>query len=150
MAGEGPGLSATDNQTAGHAAKGVLLVVCVALFFAVFEASAISVILPDIADDLSVDTGQLQLASDRVPTDLRDSDPLLRASRRPLWGSSTIPNWCSRFLPWITPVRTGAGLHLPLGGKNYPSNWRCSSSRLRHDICQPGLWSLSLAAPFSV
>ena len=59
MAGEGPGLSATDNQTAGRAAKGVLLVVCVALFFAVFEASAISVILPDIADDLSVDTGQL-------------------------------------------------------------------------------------------
>ena len=59
MAGEGPGLSATDNQTAGHAAKGILLVVCVALFFAVFEASAISVILPDIADDLSVDIGQL-------------------------------------------------------------------------------------------
>ena len=40
-------------------ASGILAIVCVALFFAVFEASAISVVLPDIAGDLSVDTGQL-------------------------------------------------------------------------------------------
>ena len=59
MAGEAPGLSATDNQTAGHAAKGVLLIVCVALFFGVLNASAVGVILPDIAGDLSVDTGLL-------------------------------------------------------------------------------------------
>ena len=59
MDGKDSALSKGDYETAGHAAKGVLLVVCVALFFAVFEASAISVILPDIADDLSVDTGQI-------------------------------------------------------------------------------------------
>ena len=45
--------------TRAPSAPGILVIVCVALFFAVFEASAISVILPDIADDLSVDTGQL-------------------------------------------------------------------------------------------
>ncbi len=59
MASQASGLNATDNQTAGPAAKGVLLVVCAALFFAVLEASAIGVVLPAIADDLSVDTGQL-------------------------------------------------------------------------------------------
>ena len=40
-------------------APGILLMVCFALFFGVLNASAIGVVLPDIAEDLSVDTGQL-------------------------------------------------------------------------------------------
>ena len=40
-------------------ALGILLVVCVSLFFSVLNASAVAVVLPDIAEDLSVDTGQL-------------------------------------------------------------------------------------------
>ena len=40
-------------------APGILVIVCVALFFGVLNASAIGVVLPEIADDLSVDTGQL-------------------------------------------------------------------------------------------
>ena len=48
-----------DQQTRGGTPKGVLLIVCFALFFGVLNASAVGVVLPDIADDLSVDTGQL-------------------------------------------------------------------------------------------
>ena len=50
-----------QNQPDGKAANalGILLVVCVALFFGVLTASAVAVVLPDIAVDLSVDTGQL-------------------------------------------------------------------------------------------
>ena len=59
MTGQGSIPSTSDRLTARGVGKGVLPVVCIALFFAVFEASAISVILPDIADDLSVDRGQL-------------------------------------------------------------------------------------------
>ncbi len=40
-------------------ATGILLIVCVAIFFAVLNASALGVVLPDIADDLSVGTGEL-------------------------------------------------------------------------------------------
>ena len=53
------GSSRGENHSAGQAAKGVLLTVCVALFFGVLNASAVGVILPEIAADLSVDTGQL-------------------------------------------------------------------------------------------
>ena len=53
------GLSEGENHGAGPTAKGVLLMVCVALFFGVLNASAVGVVLPDIAADLSVDTGQL-------------------------------------------------------------------------------------------
>ena len=50
-----------QNQPDGKAANavGILLVVCVALFFGVLTASAVAVVLPDIASDLDVDTGQL-------------------------------------------------------------------------------------------
>ena len=40
-------------------AAGILLIVCVAMFFGVLNASALGVVLPDIADDLSVGTGQI-------------------------------------------------------------------------------------------
>ena len=40
-------------------APAILLIVCVALFFGVLNASAVGVLLPDISGDLSVDTGQL-------------------------------------------------------------------------------------------
>ena len=53
------GSSRGENHSAGQAAKGVLLTVCVALFFGVLNASAVGVVLPEIAADLSVDTGQL-------------------------------------------------------------------------------------------
>ena len=59
MDAKDPGLSKGDYHTAGHAPKGVLLIVCFALFFGVLNASAVAVALPDIADGLSVDTGQL-------------------------------------------------------------------------------------------
>ncbi len=39
--------------------KGVLLVVCFALFFGVLNASTVAVVLPEIANDLSIDSGQL-------------------------------------------------------------------------------------------
>ena len=51
--------SAINSPASQSSAKGVLIIVCVALFFGVLNASAIGVILPDIASDLSVDTGQL-------------------------------------------------------------------------------------------
>jgi MFS family permease len=40
-------------------AFGILLVVCTALFFGVLNASAVGVILPEIAEDLSIGPGQL-------------------------------------------------------------------------------------------
>ena len=40
-------------------ARGILLIVCVAIFFGVLNASALGVVLPDIADDLSVGTGEI-------------------------------------------------------------------------------------------
>ena len=59
MAGNGSRESAVDYNTAGRAAKGVLAVVCVALFFGVLNASAVAVVLPDIAEALTVDPGRL-------------------------------------------------------------------------------------------
>ena len=53
------GTTTVERQSLGSAPKGVLILVCFALFFAVLEASAVAVVLPDIADDFSVDTGQL-------------------------------------------------------------------------------------------
>ena len=52
-------ISPVTQQTGKGTPKGVLLIVCFALFFGVLNASAVGVVLPDIADDLSVDTGQL-------------------------------------------------------------------------------------------
>ena len=59
MDDKGSGSSRGEKHAAGQATKGVLLTVCVALFFGVLNASAIGVVLPDIAADMSVDTGQL-------------------------------------------------------------------------------------------
>ena len=59
MDDKGSGSSRGEKHAAGQASKGVLLTVCVALFFGVLNASAIGVVLPDIAADMSVDTGQL-------------------------------------------------------------------------------------------
>ena len=52
-------ITTVDQQTRKGTPRGVLLIVCFALFFGVLNASAVGVVLPDIADDLSVDTGQL-------------------------------------------------------------------------------------------
>ena len=43
----------------GGAARSVLLVVCAALFFGVLNASAVGVVLPQIADDLAIEAGWL-------------------------------------------------------------------------------------------
>ena len=56
---EGSGLSVGDHHPVGRAAKGVLIIICVPLFFSVVNGSAVAVALPAIADDLSVDTGQV-------------------------------------------------------------------------------------------
>ena len=50
-----------QDQTGSRAANapGILLIVCVTIFFGVLNASALGVVLPDIADDLSVGTGQI-------------------------------------------------------------------------------------------
>ena len=53
------GSSAINSPASQSSAKGALIIVCVALFFGVLNASAIGVVLPDIASDMSVDTGQL-------------------------------------------------------------------------------------------
>ena len=47
------------NNAAPGSARAVLVVVCIALFFAVFEASAVSVILPEIAKGISASTAQI-------------------------------------------------------------------------------------------
>ena len=52
-------ITTVDQQIRESSPKGVLLIVCFALFFGVLNASAVGVVLPDIAEDLSVDTGQL-------------------------------------------------------------------------------------------
>ena len=52
----------TDQDQAGSKAPnaiGILVVVCVALFFGVVNTSAVAVVLPDISTDLSVDSGQV-------------------------------------------------------------------------------------------
>ena len=59
MAGNGSREATVDGQAAGRAAKGILALVCVALFFGVLNASAVAVVLPQIAEDLSVDPGPL-------------------------------------------------------------------------------------------
>ena len=50
-----------QDQTGSRAANapGILLIICVAIFFGVLNASALGVVLPDIADDLSVGTAQI-------------------------------------------------------------------------------------------
>ena len=50
-----------QEQIGGQApnALGILLVVCAAIFFIVLNASAVGVILPQIAGELSLDSGQL-------------------------------------------------------------------------------------------
>ena len=48
-----------DEGTTSGSAKAVLVIVCVALFFAVLEASAVSVILPEIAIGISADPAQI-------------------------------------------------------------------------------------------
>ena len=53
MTGQGQAETKAANAT------GILLIVCVAIFFGVLNASALGVVLPDIADDLSVGTGQI-------------------------------------------------------------------------------------------
>ena len=52
-------ITTVDQRTREGTPRGVLLIVCFALFFGVLNASAVGVVLPDIANDLSVDTGQL-------------------------------------------------------------------------------------------
>ena len=52
-------ITTVDQRTRESTPRGVLLIVCFALFFGVLNASAVGVVLPDVADDLSVDTGQL-------------------------------------------------------------------------------------------
>ncbi len=47
------------TTAATGSAKAILVVVCIALFFAVLEASAVSVILPEIAIGISADTAQI-------------------------------------------------------------------------------------------
>ncbi len=59
MDGNGSGLTSVDYRTGERAAKGVLLVVCAALFFGVLNASAVAIVLPEIGDDLSIDPGRL-------------------------------------------------------------------------------------------
>ena len=50
-----------QDQREGRVANAhwILLIICFALFFGVFNASAVVVVLPDIAADLSVDAGQV-------------------------------------------------------------------------------------------
>ena len=48
-----------ENSAGGGSAKAILVVVCIVLFFAVLEASAVGVVLPEIAIGLSVDTAQI-------------------------------------------------------------------------------------------
>ena len=48
-----------DSVAAARSAKAILVLVCIALFFAVLEASAVSVILPEIATGVSADTAQI-------------------------------------------------------------------------------------------
>ena len=53
------GTESVGNTAATGSAKAILAVVCIALFFAVLEASAVSVILPEIAIGISADTPQI-------------------------------------------------------------------------------------------
>ena len=59
MASNNPDLGTGDQGTAQGASKAILVVVCIALFFSVINASAVGVVLPEIAQDFSMDSGQL-------------------------------------------------------------------------------------------
>ena len=51
--------SQDEAETRAANAPGILLIVCVAIFFGVLNSAALGVVLPEIGDDLSVGTGQL-------------------------------------------------------------------------------------------
>lgn len=51
--------SIVRDNGAGGPGRRVLLVVCAALFFGVLNASAVGVTLPQIAEDLAIETGRL-------------------------------------------------------------------------------------------
>lgn len=53
------GTEQADNLAATGSGRGVLVVVCIAMFFGVLNASAVGVVLPEIARDLSAETAQI-------------------------------------------------------------------------------------------
>ena len=55
----GDASSIVRDNGAGGSGRRVLLVVCAALFFGVLNASAVGVTLPQIAEDLAIETGRL-------------------------------------------------------------------------------------------
>ena len=50
------GTEQADNLAATGSGRGVLVVVCIAMFSGVLNASAVGVVLPEIASDLSAET----------------------------------------------------------------------------------------------
>lgn len=59
MREQSSGSSPVGNIADGGSAKALFVVVCIALFFAVLEASAVSVILLEIAIGISADAAQI-------------------------------------------------------------------------------------------
>jgi MFS family permease len=53
------GTEQADNLAGTGLGRGVLVVVCIAMFFGVLNASAVGVVLPEIASDLSAETAQI-------------------------------------------------------------------------------------------
>ena len=122
------------GDTASNA-LGILLVVCAALFFGVLNASAVGVILPEIAADLSIDSGQLSwlmtgfllIYAIAIPIYGRLADLV---GARPLYligvGIFSVGSLLSALSPTTSslptpahnpciPVENGAGLAHPLG-----------------------------------
>ena len=51
--------SPDDNAPMASSARGILLVVCVGMFFGVLNASAVGVVLPKIGEGLAIETAQV-------------------------------------------------------------------------------------------
>jgi MFS family permease len=53
------GIEQADNLAATGSGRGVLVVVCIAMFSGVLNASAVGAVLPEIASVLSAETAQI-------------------------------------------------------------------------------------------
>ena len=97
------GNESVGNTAAAGPAKSILVVVCIALFFAVLEASAVSVILPEIAIGISAGTAQIGwlMTGFLLVTGIAIS--ILWASCRPLRGGPSFHIWRRPILRRVAP-----------------------------------------------
>ena len=118
------GTEPIENAAAGKA-KAVLVVVCIALFFQVLNASAVGVILPEIASGISADMSQIGWLMTGFLLVTGISIPFyLWASRRPLRGGPSFCDGSSSLRRWFVARWYSDELSVLAGGANHLGGWR--------------------------